>query len=229
MENRRRIMFAGPSGIGKTTLAKWVAEENGMDFISGSFSDLVPETKDLKNDELLEQPYKKIIEQDYQLLNMRHKAFLRYMTPGATPDVDIVSDRSFLDSAAYFLFKLSSKVPTCEVDQFLYNCRTLLVKECTHLIFLKFGETMIHNWITEDNNKRITNNYHQWELSLTMESILEKQWGSKPKSILSRLTGSNLQTVRDLNPKGNARTNVLIVDSADILERKRQIKNFIAL
>ena len=36
MENRRRIMFAGPSGIGKTTLAKWVAEENGMDFISGS-------------------------------------------------------------------------------------------------------------------------------------------------------------------------------------------------
>ena len=41
----KRIMFVGPSGIGKTTLAKAVEEICGIPFISGSMSDLLPATK----------------------------------------------------------------------------------------------------------------------------------------------------------------------------------------
>ena len=40
-----RIMFAGPSGYGKTTLAKWLSEQSGIPFESGSVSDLLPKTK----------------------------------------------------------------------------------------------------------------------------------------------------------------------------------------
>ena len=32
----KRIMFVGPSGIGKTTLAKYVAKREDLPFISGS-------------------------------------------------------------------------------------------------------------------------------------------------------------------------------------------------
>ena len=35
----KRIMLAGPSGIGKTTIAKWISEKTGIEFISGSVSD----------------------------------------------------------------------------------------------------------------------------------------------------------------------------------------------
>ena len=50
MKRPSRIMFAGPSGIGKTTLAKFVESIGGGDdpiwpFISGSVSDLLPNTK----------------------------------------------------------------------------------------------------------------------------------------------------------------------------------------
>lgn len=41
----KRIMFVGPSGIGKTTLAKFIETKYGIPFISGSMSDLMPDTK----------------------------------------------------------------------------------------------------------------------------------------------------------------------------------------
>ena len=41
----KRIMFVGPSGIGKTTLAKYVAKREDLPFISGSMSDLLPATE----------------------------------------------------------------------------------------------------------------------------------------------------------------------------------------
>ena len=39
-----QIMFTGVSGVGKTTIAKEIAELLNIPFISGSYSDLVPET-----------------------------------------------------------------------------------------------------------------------------------------------------------------------------------------
>ena len=38
--------FHGPSGIGKTTLAKFIETKYGIPFISGSMSDLMPDTKE---------------------------------------------------------------------------------------------------------------------------------------------------------------------------------------
>lgn len=44
-------MFVGPSGIGKTTLAKYVAKREDLPFISGSMSDLMPDTKEMHHAE----------------------------------------------------------------------------------------------------------------------------------------------------------------------------------
>ena len=51
----KRIMFVGPSGIGKTTLAKFIETKYGIPFISGSMSDLRPDTKEMHHAEFLHQ------------------------------------------------------------------------------------------------------------------------------------------------------------------------------
>ena len=92
-------MFAGPSGFGKTTLAKWVSEQSGVPFESGSLSDLIPQTKEVSHKDMLARDAKDLYTEDFQLLNLRNKLFV---------DKDqYVSDRSYLDSAAYFLYKSS--------------------------------------------------------------------------------------------------------------------------
>ena len=101
-----KIMFAGASGVGKTTLAK---EVPGMikfdvseyppvlDFISGSVSDLIPKTKDMSHKEMLERDSKDLLMEDFQVMNLRNKMFR---------DRDrFVTDRSYLDLAAYFYYK----------------------------------------------------------------------------------------------------------------------------
>jgi hypothetical protein len=166
-------MFAGPSGIGKTTLAKFVERIGGGDeptwqFISGSVSDLLPNTKDELHKDMLSHDKKELYTQDFQILNLRKKLF-------ANQD-SFVSDRSFLDSAAYFLYKQADTIPQCEMDHFLELCKMCLCQYCDKLIVLNFTPYMVENWVMEDNNKRIMNKYFQAEISSIMLMILEN-WG----------------------------------------------------
>lgn len=174
-----RIMFAGPSGFGKTTLAKWLSEQYGVPFVSGSLSDLIPQTKEVSHKDMLARDAKDLYTEDFKLLNLRNKLF-------ADKDT-YVSDRSYLDSAAYFLYKQSTKQPACEVEHFLGLCRMLLAQQCDCLIFLNFLPELVNEWVTEDNNKRITNNYFQIEISSIMKTTLNFL-GYKPLNTLSILT-----------------------------------------
>ena len=63
----KRIMFVGPSGIGKTTLAKFIETKYGIPFISGSMSDLMPDIKEMHHAEFLHQECGELINKDYQL------------------------------------------------------------------------------------------------------------------------------------------------------------------
>jgi len=173
MKSPNRIMFAGPSGIGKTTLAKFVESIGGGDnpvwsFISGSVSDLLPQTKSELHKDMLSHDKKELYTQDYQILNLRKKLF--------EGQDSFVSDRSFLDSAAYFLYKQADTIPQCEMDYFLELCKMCLCQYCDKLIVLNFTPYMVDNWVMEDNNKRIMNKYFQAEISSIMLMILEN-WG----------------------------------------------------
>lgn len=146
-------MLAGPSGIGKTTLAKEIESMTDIEFISGSVSDLLPETKDMSHESMLNRSSEHLYMEDYKILNIRNSLF--------KCKEEFVSDRSYLDSIAYFLYKQADKIPQCEVEQFITTASRLLVQQCDLLIVLELVPEDVHNWLTEDNDKRITSNYFQ--------------------------------------------------------------------
>ena len=70
-----RINLTGCSGIGKTTLAKAISKIYDVPFISGSYSDLVPETRNMPHSEMIQQDAQTVFKQDVQVLNIRNKVF----------------------------------------------------------------------------------------------------------------------------------------------------------
>lgn len=160
-----KIMFAGPSGYGKTTLAQWLSEIVGITFESGSVSDLLPNTKDMFHKDMLSRDSKELYTEDFQILNLRNKLF--------KDKESYISDRSYLDSAAYFLYKQADKQPSCELDNFFGLCGMLLAQQCDCLIFLNFVPSLLNEWVTQDNSKRITSNYFQVEISSLMKLSLD--------------------------------------------------------
>jgi hypothetical protein len=160
----KRIMFVGPSGIGKTTLAQYVAKSQNIPFISGSMSDLLPATKDISHNEILSLGSEAMYKSDFQLLNLRNKLF---------KDREyFVTDRSYADLAAYFWYKQSRSIPECEMEHFLCQCKTLMEEQCDLAIFLPLNLYTYQNWQMENNGKRILNRFFQVQISSLMSELL---------------------------------------------------------
>jgi hypothetical protein len=220
-------MFLGPSGIGKTTLAKDLSEVTGLPFISASMSDLLPSTKDVNHKTMLSADTQDLYRQDYQLLNLRNKTF---------KDVDrYITDRSYIDNLAYFIYKQAKVIPSCEIDHFMGLCSMMLSQQCDLIIFLNFEPSYLHTWYTEDNDKRITNNYFQIEMSSLMYVAMQCMGYRKdkvtdhikedlfpPRVIYSKVPYEVgiIKTVYGDIP-------VLKISSPNYDERKQIIKNFI--
>lgn len=176
----KRIMFSGASGTGKTTLAKMVEV---APFISSSLSDLIPSTKDMPHKDMLSRDSQTLQMEDYQLLNLRNKLYEKH-SDGFT------TDRSFLDLAAYFIYKQSDKIPECEVEHFVDLCKMCLNKHCTHLVFIPFTQLMFDEWVTEDNDKRILSKFFQMEISRIMSMVMGL-WGYKTNASYTRIPNRN--------------------------------------
>ena len=65
MEKHLRIQIAGPSGVGKTTLAKDISDIYGIPYVSGSYSDLIPSTKDILHSDMISMDPKKIYQNGF--------------------------------------------------------------------------------------------------------------------------------------------------------------------
>lgn len=221
-----RINFTGCSGIGKTTLAKVVSEKYGLPFVSGSYSDLVPETKNLPHTDMINQDAKKIFEQDTQVLNLRNKSFKEY------PD-GFVSDRSYLDSAAYMIQKLSHRLPECEVEDFIEKCKVLTLLQCDKVIFLPFTLEAMEKWDIEDNHKRIRNRFYQAEITCLIGWVIE-YWKAEFVSLIGKdnlvwgMSGNILTTSPRHPSKQQAySTDILVVSELDYAKRLDIIDDFI--
>lgn len=160
----KRIMFVGPSGIGKTTLAQAVAKKYNIPFISGSMSDLLPATKDVSHNEILSLGSEAMYKSDFQLLNLRNKLF--------KDKENFVTDRSYADLAAYFWYKQSRNMPECEMEHFFCQCKELMENQCDLAIFLPLNLSTYHEWPMEDNKKRIMNRFFQVQISSLMSELL---------------------------------------------------------
>ena len=160
----KRIMFVGPSGIGKTTLAQAVAKKYDIPFISGSMSDLLPATKGISHNELLSLGSEAMYKSDFQLLNMRNKLF--------KDKENFVTDRSYADLAAYFWYKQTRNIPECEMEHFFCQCQELMENQCDLAIFLPLNLSNYKDWPMEDNKKRIMNRFFQVQISSIMSELL---------------------------------------------------------
>ena len=232
MENNFHIMFAGASGTGKTTSAKYVEQahaygtETGISsvpFISGSMSDLIPQTKEMPHSEMLHRDSQTMQMEDFQVINLRKKLFQQQVDEGN----NFVCDRSFLDSAAYFLYKQADKLPKCEVEHFLSLCKQLTSTYCTHLILLDFTPTMVDDWVIEDNKKRITNNYFQMEITYVMKMVLD-MWGISSGQQINTLKGSIFRGGTNLQYGATHYTLKTVYGSTEVLvirEVNKEIRN----
>lgn len=158
MESYKRVAIAGPSGVGKTTLAKAISQSMGIQYVSGSLYDLMPNLPknhyDLNAKFDLSQKHLRNI----QILNLRKKQYK--LTPG-----NFVTDRSIYDTIGYDIQENSIGMINCDTEDmfrmanFIQN--ELEDKRITHLIVIPFNEDYLANWKMEGDNKRSTNKYFQ--------------------------------------------------------------------
>lgn len=213
-----KIQLTGCSGVGKTTLAKYIASECDIPFISGSYSDLVPQTKDEKHADMITKDPKLIYEQDHQVLNLRHKQLRNTL--------DFVTDRSYIDSIAYLINKLSIHLRSCDIEAFITTCEALLERECTHLIFVPFTTKFLDEWEIEDNKKRILNGYYQFQISQLIFGILDI-FNFKESNVKTWVIGEKAGTIT--LPMSKKKIEVLILDELDFTKRTKIVKNFLGI
>ena len=221
-----RIMLSGPSGIGKTTFMDIIGRDFDLEKYSGSMSDLISSTTELSHKDMLSRDSEVLYKEDYQLLNLRNKLFKDKET--------YITDRSYLDSAAYFLYKQASKVPQCEVEHFLELCKMLLNQQCDLLILFDFPKYMIKDWVMEDNNKRIINKYFQHLIAEMMKDVLNI-WGChlEHKNVFQ----PNFWNAAKIYEQGFSLgkvssiygvTNVLVIHEAKFETRQEIINNYLS-
>lgn len=212
------IMITGGSGLGKTTLAKFIAEALEIEFVSSSYSDLIPSTRTIPHSDMIHaKSVPEIYEEDRQLLALRNKIY------HVRKDKPFVTDRSYLDSAAFFIDKLSSRgLPSCEFEQMNHTCKQLLEEQCTHLIFIPAHKDFIEKWEMEDNKKRVTNKYYQFEISQLIFGILNL-W--EYKEVYTDRWNNDIGYIP--NKMGTAGLKVMVMNTMDLDSRKEAVLNFI--
>lgn len=160
------IFISGTSGIGKTTLAKYISAKYMIPFLNGSSTVLWEKYNIKSHTELLElgakDPHKGM---DFQLELLEHREKL--VRCGHT---HFVTDRSIIDNLVYFMFQNSPFLSELDTQHYINKCKESfnnITEVCTpdnrvKMIYLSrdfFKRDKL--LFLEDDTKRITNHYYQ--------------------------------------------------------------------
>lgn len=158
---KKKIFITGPSGMGKTTLAKYIEDRFHIPHISTSASKLWPKYG-FKNHERAHQmsaidPLKGL---DYQfdILNERMKALVI--------EEEWVCDRSPIDNFVYFMLSVAPYIPFEDTWGFIQKIKQAMSMG-NHLIIIPFTPD-----IRLDGPNRIKNPYYHQMTSKIMEWAL---------------------------------------------------------
>jgi len=162
MKNKK-IFICGPSGTGKTTLAKWISATYRIPFISTSGKALWGDFDIHSHAELINLCNKdKAFAEEYQwhLLRYRNKA-LRNVD-------EFVTDRSPIDNLVYFLLQVSPNITKESTISYIKACEEAIAYG-NKIIYLPF----INEIDIENDGYRITNPYYQNCISSIFDYVIE--------------------------------------------------------
>jgi deoxyadenosine/deoxycytidine kinase len=151
MDLSLRIALAGPSGTGKSTLAKWISEEYKIPFITTSTKPLWDKHKIKSHLMLLERASHDPVwglQFQHEVLEFRENALKGH--------VNFVTDRSPVDNLSYFLLQNTHSLPENDTTRYIHYCEKALSK-FNYLFVLPFTKEIP----LEDDGKRINNRYYQ--------------------------------------------------------------------
>lgn len=227
INKNRSILFMGPSGLGKTTLAQWVEQQFNYQFISGSYFTNMKESKKTTQLELIQQPYEDIVQADFQNLSRRIKNFMFGVEQGP-----IVSDRSPIDSLVFFIQKVSMyDRSACDIDVMIEHVGKALYNLSPALIFLDYTQDNINKWSFENNGRRIVNKYFQNMISSLFEEMIYTYFDFIENKRMTRKVGQycGFITAKDLNLGKSIELPVMILHETELEKRKKYIQRFINL
>lgn len=164
-----RIMICGPSGTGKTTMAKFIAEEFGLDYISSSAGDIWPKygfknhidsIRKIKDNPTMGFAYQ------YEVLTRREMVIDEWKKHHCIYE-GYVMDRSFVDMYAYACMELGGLVDDRFLDIIYDDCKKGM-QGVTNLLFIPFT----NDTILEDNGRRVISKHFQSIINGVMDYIL---------------------------------------------------------
>lgn len=166
MERANRIFITGTSGVGKTTLAKFISERFGLPYIPTSASMMWPKYGFTSHADALQ---KCMANPEIGFLYQRDVLFNRL--DRLISEKDFVTDRGPIDNLAYFLLQQAYHNDANNWE-FINACKQLH-KLADKTIFLTLPDTA-EGYTIEDNKKRITTIVYQRLVDSTMQMVVDE-------------------------------------------------------
>lgn len=201
-----KIALSGPSGLGKTTLCKFIEKEFGVTHLSTSAGDILPQSekdymfrafgyrgtghKDVINLSAVEPMFGSHFQK--AVLNSRVSQIVR--------NESFVIDRTPIDNVVYALSQVSHNETESFIKSFINQAQAAF-EGLTHVIQIRYSPDIPG---IEDNKSRVPNIYYQRYISDVFSGVYSRYF-------------ANLEGPR-----------VITIDFWDLNSRKELVKAFLA-
>lgn len=171
----RRICMAGPSGTGKSTLAKALAEHYKIPYITTSTKPLWDKYEIKSHSDLIQKAFL-----NPQWGKEFQDEVLQFRIDALKGAEEFVTDRSPIDNIAYFLLQNSASLGEEDTEKYIYSCMGVM-DMFSHIILLPFTDLVV----LEPDGKRIANKYYQMMVNGTFSVTTQIAYQMmNPKSTL---------------------------------------------